>query len=159
MTTGKLPFEGHIHQIFDSIRSDAYQIPIPDWADKNLRELLTNMLHRDPVRRWSLKQVRECDWFRKKHSFIREDLTSLPKEIIQKEHATFSMSPNLIMLYQKRADQLTIDLNNYLKISLENVPDHHGTAPNTQPPFHSANIKELSQATKKERSKKSCALM
>ncbi len=163
MTTGKLPFEGHVHQVFDMIRSDAHQISIPDWADKNLCELLTNMLRRDPVRRWSLKQVYECEWFRKKHSFVPEDLTSLPKEVIRREHATCSMNSYLKMLYQKRADELTI---NYLKnsISLENFPSPHGTAPNPHLPSHSASTNDLSQAPKKEgpkgkAKKKNCSLM
>lgn len=92
ITSGKLPFEGQtIHQIFENIRSASYEILIPDYIDKNLNELLTNMLNRNPVKRWSLHQIRESMWFCKKHPFVPDDIANLPEDVIQNEYATFRM--------------------------------------------------------------------
>lgn len=109
LTTSQLPFSGQtIHQIFENIRSDSYEIKIPSFIDKNLHELLTNMLNRDPLKRWSIKQIRDCEWFRKKHPFVREDLANLPDEVIQNEYATFRMINYLEKLCQlKTVDELT----------------------------------------------------
>lgn len=52
LTTGDLPFKGStIHQIFELIRHEANSIAMPEFIDKNLAQLLTGMLNRDPVQR------------------------------------------------------------------------------------------------------------
>jgi serine/threonine protein kinase len=104
LTTGKLPFEGQtIHQIFENIRSEKYEIVIPNYIDKNLSELLSHMLNRSPMKRWSLHQIRESMWFRKKHPFVPEDIANLPEEVIQNEYATFRMINYLEKLCQLKA--------------------------------------------------------
>lgn len=109
LTTGELPFDGQtIHQIFENIRSDTHTIKIPNFIDTNLRQLLNNMLNRNPLKRWSLKQIRDCQWFLKKHPCVREDLANLPDDVIQNEYNTFRMISYLEKLCQsKSVDELT----------------------------------------------------
>ena len=117
------------------------------------------MLCRDPVRRWSLPQVRACEWFRKKHPLVREDLASLPDEVVHNEYATFRMISYLEKLCQlKSADELTSDdfkpfYDEMAGLSLDSGP--RPAAP--QPPAHSVTAKELSQAAKAK--KTHCSLM
>lgn len=96
LTTGQLPFSGQtIHQIFENIRTHSNPIQMPAVAglnlDKNLSHLLVNMLNRDPVKRWSIKQIRDSEWFRKKHPIVKEDLALLSPDVIQSEFQTFRM--------------------------------------------------------------------
>lgn len=92
LSTGQLPFTGQtVHQIFENIRSSSYQIMIPAFVDKNLSHLLTNILNRDPLARWSLQQIRDSEWFRKKHPFVKEDLALLPDDVVNNEFQTFRM--------------------------------------------------------------------
>lgn len=109
LTTGQLPFQGQtIHQIFENIRATNYEIKIPAFIDKNLRELLNNMLNRDPIKRWSLKQIRDSEWFHKKHPYVQDDLANLPEDVIQNEYATFRMINYLEKLCQlKTVAELT----------------------------------------------------
>lgn len=66
------------------------------------------MLNRDPLKRWSLKQIRDCEWFRKKHPFVHEDLANLPDDVVQNEFATFRMINYLEKLCQmKTINELT----------------------------------------------------
>ena len=42
--------------------------------------------------RWNLKQIRDCEWFKKKHPIIKEDLARLPSEVVSNEcGSTFRM--------------------------------------------------------------------
>lgn len=93
LTTGKLPFTGEtIHQIFETIRSSAsHHLNLPDFIDKNLKELIFNMLNRDPLKRWSIKQIRDSEWFKKKHPIVKEELVMLPQDVIQNELNSFRM--------------------------------------------------------------------
>ncbi|RNA04519.1 serine threonine- kinase STK11 isoform X1 [Brachionus plicatilis] len=91
LVTGTLPFHGQtLHQIFELIRSDR-QIEIPGVCDKNLRTLLSGMLNRDMVQRWSIYQIRQCEWFRKKHALIKEEMAPLPQDVQHNELGTFRM--------------------------------------------------------------------
>lgn len=86
LTTGDLPFHGQtLHQIFENIRSPANLVKIPVFIDKNLNKLLIGMLDKSPLTRWSLQQIRDSEWFKKKHPLIREDLALLPAEIFNNE--------------------------------------------------------------------------
>lgn len=111
MTTGKLPFNGQtIHQIYEKIRSTSKLNPIPEFVDQHLKELLLNMLNRDPVKRWSLQQIRDAEWFKKKHPILREELAILPQDVIQNELNSFRMINYLETMYQSsRAN--TLDSN------------------------------------------------
>lgn len=91
LATGSLPFQGQtLHQIFELIRSDC-EIKIPSLCDKNLCALLKGMLNRDMVNRWSIDQIRESEWFRKKHALIVEEMAPLPLDVQQNELGSFRM--------------------------------------------------------------------
>ncbi len=111
LTTGKLPFSGNtVHQIFENIRSNSHQIEIPI-SDKNLNYLLVNMLHRDPSRRWSIQQIRDSEWFRKKHPIVKEDLAQLPNDVLQNEFQTFRMLNYLEKLCQSTTTTTNTNTN------------------------------------------------
>lgn len=111
LTTGKLPFAGNtVHQIFENIRSNSHQIEIPI-SDKNLNYLLVNMLHRDPSRRWSIQQIRDSEWFRKKHPIVKEDLAQLPNDVLQNEFQTFRMLNYLEKLCQSTTTTTNTNTN------------------------------------------------
>ena len=106
LTTGDLPFQGQtLHQIFENIRSTQYEIKMPEFIDKNLLNLLRNVMNRDPLERWSLNQIRSCEWFKKKHPLVKEELVPLPDDVKQNELATFRMINYLEKLYQPKDDQ------------------------------------------------------
>ncbi|CAF0728794.1 unnamed protein product [Brachionus calyciflorus] len=80
LTTGNLPFQGQtLHQIFELIRSEI-PIEMPEFCDKNLKALLNGMLTRDIMKRWSIHEIRECEWFKKKHPLVKEEMAPLPQE-------------------------------------------------------------------------------
>lgn len=96
LVTGKLPFNGStVHQIYENIRSNLYAIVLPDFLDKNLSKLLRGMLNRDTLQRWSLQQIRESEWFKKKHPCVREELANWPVDVLQNETSVFRMLPYL----------------------------------------------------------------
>ncbi len=162
LTTGQLPFEGQtIHQIFENIRSEAHKIRIPDTVDNNLRTLLTNMLCRDPVQRWSIKQIRDCEWFKKKHPLVRDDLAPLPEEAVQNEYATFRMISYLEKLCQTKSPnesenndlkQYYDDMNQQHQCEMAGLNINEDQTPPVQQP-----VQPPSQATKIKKS--NCSLM
>lgn len=63
--TGKYPFEGdNIYKLFENIGKGEYSIP--PTGDASLENLLTGMLEYEPDKRFTIKQIKEHDWFRKK---------------------------------------------------------------------------------------------
>lgn len=92
LTTGDLPFKGStIHQIFELIRHESNPINMPSFIDRNLAQLLLGMLNRNPIQRFNIKQIRDTDWFKKKHPMIREELAPLPIDALQNETSTYRM--------------------------------------------------------------------
>ena len=140
LTTGQLPFQGQtIHQIFENIRSETCEIAMPNFIDKNLSNLLRNMLNREPAQRWCLKQIRDSEWFKKKHPCVREDLANFSEDVIQNEYATFRMISYLEKLCQlKTAAELTSADFNQLYDEM--------AALNSQPGPHDENDKNLIQS-------------
>ena len=50
------------------------------------------MLNKNPLSRWSMKDIRDSEWFRKKHPIIKEDLARLPTDVVNNEcGSTFRM--------------------------------------------------------------------
>lgn len=91
LVSGNLPFEGQtLHQIFEMIRSDC-EIKIPSECDSNLCALLNGMLNRDMVKRWSISEIKESEWFRRKHPLIKEEMAPLPVDVQENELGTFRM--------------------------------------------------------------------
>lgn len=139
LTTGQLPFQGTtIHQIFEKIRSKSHQIDIPDYIDKNLSLLLMNMLNRDPLERWTLKQIRDSEWFKRKHPIVQEDLARLPDDVVNNESSTFRMI-NYLEKYCQENNLEPNDLNNMVidpssLISTTAQQNTGSTSLNHQPP-------------------------
>lgn len=106
LTTGSLPFHGQtIHQIYESIRSSTHEIQIPSFIDKHLVKLLNGMLNRNPLDRWSIKQIRDSEWFKKKHPYIAEEYAQWPLDVIQNETGTYRM----LQYLEKYCDELQSD--------------------------------------------------
>jgi serine/threonine protein kinase len=92
LTTGNLPFEGQtIHQIFELIRAKNHKIKMFKYMDNNLINLLNGMLNRDPLKRITLKEIRDSEWLKKKHPVVQEELAKLPLEIFNNELYNFRM--------------------------------------------------------------------
>ncbi|XP_022905395.2 serine/threonine-protein kinase STK11 [Onthophagus taurus] len=62
ITTGTYPFEGdNIYRLFENIATGIFTIPKE--VDDQLRGLLQGMLHKEPIKRFSLQDIRENAWF------------------------------------------------------------------------------------------------
>ncbi|NXF68003.1 STK11 kinase, partial [Ciccaba nigrolineata] len=67
ITTGLYPFEGdNIYKLFENIGKGDYTIP--EDCGPPLSDLLRGMLEYDPAKRFSIQQIRQHNWFRKKHA-------------------------------------------------------------------------------------------
>jgi serine/threonine protein kinase len=124
LTTGQLPFSGRtIHQIYESIRTAPNDVKLPDFiVDKNLFTLLQGLMQRKPTDRWSIKQIRDSDWFKKKHPWVKEELACLPSEVVQNE----LYSPRMIQ-YLRKLEGEQIITNNDQQIVNDNQhqPNDH----------------------------------
>ncbi|XP_057566463.1 serine/threonine-protein kinase STK11 isoform X2 [Hippopotamus amphibius kiboko] len=66
ITTGLYPFEGdNIYKLFENIGKGDYTIPGD--CGPPLSDLLKGMLEYEPAKRFSIQQIRQHSWFRKKH--------------------------------------------------------------------------------------------
>ncbi|KAI5623515.1 serine/threonine-protein kinase STK11, partial [Silurus asotus] len=66
ITTSLYPFEGdNIYKLFENIGKGDYTIP--EECGPLLTDLLKGMLEYDPVKRFSIQQIRQHNWVRKKH--------------------------------------------------------------------------------------------
>lgn len=145
------------------------------------------MLNRDPIKRWSIKQIRDSDWFRKKHSLVPEDVANLPEDVVHNEYATFRMmnyleklcqlktggeltSNDFSQFYDDLANQPHIDQFNNMNLNTDNnvnnsnhpngapqSPNHQNLSPRTNPQRQQPQTKSYSQATKVK--KTHCSLM
>ncbi|NXH18980.1 STK11 kinase, partial [Bucco capensis] len=67
ITTGLYPFEGdNIYKLFENIGKGDYTIP--EDCGPPLSDLLRGMLEYDPAKRFSIQQIRQHNWFRRKHA-------------------------------------------------------------------------------------------
>ncbi|XP_053214272.1 serine/threonine-protein kinase STK11-like [Panonychus citri] len=65
ITTGLYPFEGDtVYKLFENISKGEFTIP--NDLDESLSSLINGMLEADPERRFTLIQIRNHDWLRKK---------------------------------------------------------------------------------------------
>ena len=104
LCVGRLPFHGStIHQIFESIR--VQPVHMPAHVDRHLSTLLLGMLAKSPSERYSLKSVRDSEWFRRKHPMIKEELTPLPDDVQQNESSGFRMAPFLQKYCEQQQQQ------------------------------------------------------
>ncbi|XP_036281019.1 serine/threonine-protein kinase STK11 isoform X4 [Pipistrellus kuhlii] len=76
ITTGLYPFEGdNIYKLFENIGKGDYTIPGD--CGPPLSDLLKGMLEYEPAKRFSIQQIRQHSWFRKKHP-LAEELVPIP---------------------------------------------------------------------------------
>lgn len=76
ITTGLYPFEGdNIYKLFENIGKGDYTIPGD--CGPPLSDLLRGMLEYEPAKRFSIRQIRQHSWFRKKHP-LAEALVPIP---------------------------------------------------------------------------------
>ncbi|KAL3869434.1 hypothetical protein ACJMK2_042115 [Sinanodonta woodiana] len=65
ITTGLYPFEGeNIYKLFENIGKGEYTIP--DFVDKSLSSLIRGMLDYEASKRFSVEQIKQHEWFRRK---------------------------------------------------------------------------------------------
>ena len=77
--TGEYPFNGDtIFRLFEAI--GRCEVRIPKDLDPILANLISGMLREDPQIRFSLQDIREHDWFRKKHPCISPPVTVKPRD-------------------------------------------------------------------------------
>ena len=63
LLTGTLPFDDESVQIlFKKIRSGVYTTP--DYLSKPVAQLIEKMLTVDPLKRATIKEIRDSDWFK-----------------------------------------------------------------------------------------------
>ncbi|CAF0977848.1 unnamed protein product [Rotaria magnacalcarata] len=63
LLTGTLPFDDdNVQVLFKKIRSGIF--PVPDYLNPSVVDLLQKMLTVDPVRRATIKEIREHEWFK-----------------------------------------------------------------------------------------------
>ncbi|XP_014668970.1 PREDICTED: serine/threonine-protein kinase STK11-like isoform X2 [Priapulus caudatus] len=78
ITTGKYPYEGdNIYKLFEHIGKGDYTIP--EECDHLLTELLSGLLQKDPYDRFTIKEIKNHDWFRKKHPKTLDYVYFLPR--------------------------------------------------------------------------------
>lgn len=66
ITTGLYPFEGdNIYKLFENIGKGDYTVP--EECGPLLSDLLRGMLEYDPAKRFSIQNIRQHNWVRKKH--------------------------------------------------------------------------------------------
>ena len=84
------------------------------------------MLDKNPLNRWSLKQIRDSEWFKKKHPIIKEDLARLPNEVVNNECGN------------------TFRMINYLEKYCETLQEQqqHSNAQTIQSQYENANNRE-----------------
>nr|XP_048315888.1 serine/threonine-protein kinase STK11 isoform X4 [Myodes glareolus] len=76
ITTGLYPFEGdNIYKLFENIGRGDFTIPCD--CGPPLSDLLRGMLEYEPAKRFSIRQIRQHSWFRKKHP-LAEALVPIP---------------------------------------------------------------------------------
>ncbi|XP_046366451.1 serine/threonine-protein kinase STK11-like [Haliotis rufescens] len=71
ITTGLYPFEGdNIYKLFENIGKG--QFTVPDTVDESLKELLNGMLAYKASDRFSIAQIRQHQWFKRKHAKVED---------------------------------------------------------------------------------------
>jgi serine/threonine-protein kinase 11 len=77
--TGSYPFEGNtIFRLFENIGKGEFEVPRPE-VDSVLEGLIRGMLTKDFDDRFSVKQVREHDWCRKRYPCNAPPVTVQPR--------------------------------------------------------------------------------
>jgi len=116
LLTGTLPFDDdNVQMLFKKIRSGVF--PVPDYLNPSVVDLLRRMLTVDPVRRATIKEIREHEWFKvnlPEYLFPRtceEGTNIIDLDAIQEVCEKFGISETEVqeaLLVNDRHDQLVI---------------------------------------------------
>ncbi|XP_042198688.1 serine/threonine-protein kinase STK11 [Callorhinchus milii] len=94
ITTGLYPFEGdNIYKLFENIGKGDYTIP--EECGPLLADLLRGMLEYDPVKRFSIQQIRQHNWFRKKHAQMETPVPIPPSPETKDKWRSMTVVPYL----------------------------------------------------------------
>lgn len=68
LVSGEYPFEGDIiMRLFENIATQPLQMPRSVQLSEPLRQLLSAMLEKDPIKRINMHDIRRCDWYKQKY--------------------------------------------------------------------------------------------
>ncbi|XP_059847123.1 serine/threonine-protein kinase STK11 isoform X2 [Mobula hypostoma] len=104
ITTGLYPFEGdNIYKLFENIGKGEYTIP--EECGPLLTDLLRGMLEYDPVKRFSIQQIRQHNWFRKKHPQTENPVPIPPSPETKDKWRSMTVVPYLEDLHGYNEDE------------------------------------------------------
>ncbi|XP_078280170.1 serine/threonine-protein kinase STK11 isoform X2 [Rhinoraja longicauda] len=102
--TGLYPFEGdNIYKLFENIGKGEYTIP--EECGPLLTDLLKGMLEYDPVKRFSIQQIRQHNWFRKKHTQTENPVPIPPSPETKDKWRSMTVVPYLEDLHGYNDDE------------------------------------------------------
>jgi serine/threonine protein kinase len=117
LVTGTLPFEAeNIYLLFQTIGKGIYTIP--DEIEPHLAALLNGLLHIDKNARFTIEQIKQHDWFRRRPPRTFDFLPFPPLAL--NRFQTFTMYDYLTELHQPMAT--TIDTYDE-QIQMNHLPD------------------------------------
>jgi len=97
--TGSYPFEGDtIFRLFENIGKGEFSVPAHD-VNPVLESLIRGMLATDFDERFGLRQVRDHDWFRKKHPVSGPPVTVTPRDPTNDPMMSTTVIPYLFDLH------------------------------------------------------------
>ena len=103
--TGSYPFEGDtIFRLFENIGKGEFSVPAHD-VNPQLESLIRGMLATDFKDRFSLLQVRDHDWVKKKHPVTAPPVTVTPKDPTNDPMMSTSVIPYLIDLHYNEEEE------------------------------------------------------
>ena len=99
------------------------------------------MLDKNPITRWNLKQIRDSEWFKKKHPIIKEDLARLPADVVQNECGSTFRMINFLEKYcesinesqnNTQATAIQVNQSNYDNSEQENFQEMNSLNPSNR---------------------------
>ncbi|ELT96788.1 hypothetical protein CAPTEDRAFT_158801 [Capitella teleta] len=105
LCSGKYPFEGdNIYKLFENIGKGEYSIP--EEMDSLLSDLITGMMQYKAEQRFTISQIRNHDWFRKKHPLTLDYVHPPPLPGSEDCTRTMTVLPYLDDLHRGEEDDL-----------------------------------------------------
>uniref|UniRef100_A0A2R9CM47 non-specific serine/threonine protein kinase n=1 Tax=Pan paniscus TaxID=9597 RepID=A0A2R9CM47_PANPA len=109
ITTGLYPFEGdNIYKLFENIGKGSYAIPGD--CGPPLSDLLKGMLEYEPAKRFSIRQIRQHSWFRKKHPPAEAPVPIPPSPDTKDRWRSMTVVPYLEDLHGADEDEDLFDI-------------------------------------------------
>ncbi|XP_011928243.1 PREDICTED: serine/threonine-protein kinase STK11 isoform X1 [Cercocebus atys] len=109
ITTGLYPFEGdNIYKLFENIGKGSYAIPGD--CGPPLSDLLKGMLEYEPAKRFSIRQIRQHSWFRKKHAPAEAPVPIPPSPDTKDRWRSMTVVPYLEDLHGADEDEDLFDI-------------------------------------------------